>query len=679
MAKASPKLLLQALVSNAALTELYELRKALRPSEENRTRAAVLVTGTLFLLTMAFILAMAWTREDAGTFLSKHPGVVTFASPAFVRDVAPDGTIGLHVTVGAERFAALGARGERLVVLLPALAYARAALTVNGSPAGTSFDDGRVSYAFDPAALPAAGGLRLDLALRPGPKPAPAAYEGSILIMTLADFRAYEAIQATSRAGRGDVVGAIARVAMAVFVLVLFLLIDGSPETLGLGLFLGFEALAISLSFGWLAMPGLEVLRHFSYQMGDIFRLYYFLQMARMIDKRVAPWLLWGAASSLPYGLLREFGVAWAADLPQLRDLTVGSLGLVVCLRAAFFLRGKGLPWRVLALWVAAAGAFEQVLDPLGMMVPALHDTGAFATLTDLLQPIAAWLLAFSAFINISTLENRVRTLSVLAARAREMEKEMELGRTVQQAFLSLPKMPAELRVAAHHEAMLYVSGDTYFVDWNEAKGKLTFLINDVTGHGVQAALKASGVTVIANTVWGDKAPSAWQPRRLETYAALVTDFFEKMDAAPDILALGGGEFDVATGRLELFRYNFPYPLVIEPRGAMIEDAEGVTPDDVWRVALLPLPSARTTVHQMAPGSFVLLTSDGLLDNSRRTRDFLRYLRLELATRGKGLTADDIKGLILKCPLVTARKDDDKTLTIFHWLPEARGQALKVA
>ena len=39
---------------------------------------------------------------------------------------------------------------------------------------------------------------------------------------------------------------------MAVFVRVLFLVVDGSPESLGLGLFLGFEAFAISMSYRWI-------------------------------------------------------------------------------------------------------------------------------------------------------------------------------------------------------------------------------------------------------------------------------------------------------------------------------------------------------------------------------------------------------------------------------------------
>lgn len=343
---------------------------------------------------------------------------------------------------------------------------------------------------------------------------------------------------------------------------------------------------------------------------------------------------------------------------------------MIVCLRAAWYLRDKKLPWRVTALVIAAIAAFEQVADPVGSYFPSFYNGSFFQTFTDLIHPFSAWLFAFSAFINISTLENRVKTLGSLEARTREMEKEMELGRAVQQAFMNLPKFPEELHFACHHEAMLYVSGDTYFVDWNERHRKLTFLVNDVTGHGVQAALKASGVSVIANTVWGDKAGD-WRSDKLTQYAALVEDFLAKMNTEPDVLAMGGCEFDLATGTVEILRVNFPFPVVIEPKVDLAGDSESRKSDN-WRVRILPSNSRELTRFQLAPGAIIVLTSDGFLDNSRRTTDFLRYMRKNLATRGDDLTTDTVKNYILECPHLAETKDnDDRTMTVFQWRPQS--------
>lgn len=102
----------------------------------------------------------------------------------------------------------------------------------------------------------------------------------------------------------------MARIVMAVFVLVLFLFVDGSPESLGMALFLGFEGAALTTSFGWLPSNYDSFIVHYLSQMGHLFRLYFFLQLARFVDKRVAPWFWWGAAASIPYGLVRHFELA---------------------------------------------------------------------------------------------------------------------------------------------------------------------------------------------------------------------------------------------------------------------------------------------------------------------------------------------------------------------------------
>jgi len=130
--------------------------------------------------------------------------------------------------------------------------------------------------------------------------------------------------------------------------IVLFLFIDGSPEALGLSLFLGFEAVALMFSFQAFPIGNDHFIRHFLLQMGDVMRLYFYLQLARMIDKRIGPWLFWGAVLSVPYGFLREYGELhawdWMGSIPMMRDFVVGTIGFVVCARAAYFLRNKALP-----------------------------------------------------------------------------------------------------------------------------------------------------------------------------------------------------------------------------------------------------------------------------------------------------------------------------------------------
>jgi hypothetical protein len=105
----------------------------------------------------------------------------------------------------------------------------------------------------------------------------------------------------------------------------LFIFIDSAPESLGLALFLGFEALAIGMGQGWIDSKYNPFIIHYSYQMGDIFRLYFFLQLARIVQPNPRMWLIIGTILSIPYGFAKQMEVAWQIDglpiIPRMRDL----------------------------------------------------------------------------------------------------------------------------------------------------------------------------------------------------------------------------------------------------------------------------------------------------------------------------------------------------------------------
>jgi serine phosphatase RsbU (regulator of sigma subunit) len=201
-------------------------------------------------------------------------------------------------------------------------------------------------------------------------------------------------------------------------------------------------------------------------------------------------------------------------------------------------------------------------------------------------------------------------------------------------------------------------------VDWNEKKNSLTFLINDVTGHGVQAALKASGVNVIANTLWlRDKTST--ENQKIVEYANLVQRFFERMDQNPDVLAMGAVQINFNTGLASLYRVNFPFPIVVEPKVHHVE-GENSRINDKWRVKLIATANETLTNYQLTQGSFIIIFSDGFMDTSRSTNEFMNYLRRHLSKADYDLTCDDVRDLIIDCP-VKAANVDDRTMNIFQW------------
>jgi serine phosphatase RsbU (regulator of sigma subunit) len=721
--------MIRAIWSKKALEELYANRRALNPSEENRTTSAMIATVSLFALTLSFLLVMAWQRQNTESYLETRQNIVpvesqslwNFTTPTLKDCISGSNCLGkerqkaarnvdLHKFIYApsDHFAltdsvtALASLEipkkswetlstfKTLMLSFPSINYRRADVYIDGNHTGTFFDSQSLTYAFDPIEV-ANETIKIELLLETTGEfndLVTAALDGqntlqsNVAVMTTQEWNLYREFLASDKAGRGNNIGVIARIVMAVFVLVLFLIIDGSPETLGLGLFLGFEAFAISLAYNWLPFnDGMEFIKHYCYQMGDIFRLYFFLQLARVIDKKVASWLLIGSLLSIPYGIMRQYGpewdILWPKRIPHYRDMTVGIIGTFVCIRAAIHLRGKKLPWRVTALCVAALASFEQCIDPIANVFPIIYHFGFFKTFTDILQPASTYLVAFSAFINISTMENRVKELSEVESKAKEIEHEMELGRTVQRAFLTVPSLPLETKLSIAHEAMLYVSGDTFYVSHDSNHNKVTFLINDLTGHGIQAALKASAVSVIARSLWEDNSDKEWRTDKLKIYESQMQKFLCQMMDVPDIIAMGGGEFDPQTGELRLYRANFPFPVLIEPIPDLLNE-EGPFLGEVWNPRLVPVHNQAVHSITIKPGSFVAISSDGFIESSRIEREFIQYLRRYLSRKDEFLTADDIKEVYVKCDLFKNNRNiDDRTLMVFQWDAQAIAKARK--
>ncbi len=361
-------LLVKSIWSGDALEELYTKRKALNPSEENRTKVTMAITGLLFFTIMAFLLAMSWQRQDTDSYITSRQNIQILeessikwfaTTPSLKACLAqeclalerakptnklnlhsepfetPDigatniGTTLLRTKISSESWGRMSPN-KTYALTLPNISYRKASLYVNGDFINTSFDGTKVVYYFDPVQTTSDHlDLEILIEFKGEQKVIMSHYEtrdeiqNGTAIMWSNEWPKYKNYLAANRAGRGNYVGAIARIVMAVFVLLLFLIIDGSPETLGLGLFLGFEAFAITTGYGWLPIENTSFIKNFAFQMGDIFRLYFFLQLARVIDKKILNWLIVGTLLSIPYGLLRHYGteldIVWPKKIPRFR------------------------------------------------------------------------------------------------------------------------------------------------------------------------------------------------------------------------------------------------------------------------------------------------------------------------------------------------------------------------
>jgi hypothetical protein len=421
---------------------------------------------------------------------------------------------------------------------------------------------------------------------------------------------------------RGSVMSVMSRVLIAFFALFIFVVIDSTPESFGLAMFLGFEALAIVLGERWIEVPWSKFFVHTSYQMGDIFRLYFFIQISRMFRPNTSYWLFAGTILSIPYGYLRfvegEWGISGLEAIPRMRDATAGSIGTVLCLMSLYSIRKDPLPWRKIALTLASLCSFQQVLGPILFYVPELNQSANFRQFFTSYETLSVYLGALSALTNMSTLEHRVKRLSLAKAHGDMIEQELSLGQTVQRSFLSRPKLPPELEIAHVHEAAVYVSGDIIYSHYDDDTSNLTLLVCDLTGHGVQAALKATACYMLARNVWDIKVGNRSEQgsaNRFEVFRKEQDQLMRQFSDTPDIPTFSAIEFDSNTAAYSAYRSNFNVPLVVE-KGFY----------GGWKVRCDILPDGLTKQFQIDEENLIVLLSDGYIASSRHLSKLIKFL-----------------------------------------------------
>ena len=564
-------------------------------------------------------------------------------------------------------FAKLRETDESVVIHIPSIFYHYAKVTINGESWG-SFANNDPIYLTIPRsmALNAPVEIKTTYSVREN---GITFLDRKILVppfvSTVAEAKRVQDYKVGKKDDSGGIFGFMSRIMIGVFALMLFLFIDSAPESLGLALLLGFEAMALALTRGWIDSHWNPFLIHFGSQMGDVFRLYFYLQLARLIKPNPTWWLIIGVALSIPYGMARQVEISWAVDglgvIPRMRDMAVGTLGTIACLYTLWNIRGKTLPWRRVALILCAVGAFQQAIGPLPHYIPLLNQSENFRSFSVVFEALSAFILALSAFTNISTLENRVKNLSLAKARSDVIEQELELGRTVQRAFLHIPKLPADFEVVGSHDAAVFVSGDIYFVHWDEVEQRLAVVLSDVTGHGVQASLKATACFMVARSLWQSRAPVEGQSHRqaaksrLKSFHRQSAELLSLFNETPDIATFAAMEIFPRAKKTYVYRNNFYAPIMVTP------DEKGG-----WTVVIPAMKVAEVMDYPMKPGTVIALFSDGFIDGSRQLQRLKEFITARL------VNFDGHAGSLKD--MFTAFNDqnverpvDDRTLLVITW------------
>lgn len=707
----------RSIFSAEGLAFLYGQRQASSPTEGNRSIPTMALATGLVVTLMAALFSLMWVQRDDVAFLRGLSGVSMLQEESFhwTVTVAParlcspydfdhcaggvdaahsvytgsalyDFDISRHVdpkTPGSFTFVHLKtivARaawtevkdGEAVVISLYPFQFDTAVTYLNGIKTNAFYNSEKILVKFkNQAALQRDLVLEIDLAVPGSQKQFLSGTRETALLFVAPEsrYRRYDEIATSARTGHGKQLADIARVVMGVFCLLLFIFVDSSPESLGLSVFMGIKATGVILAQNWLPeswldTDGVVFLRSALLCFGDIIQLYFFTQLARIARPNLRNWFLIGVPFACAYsvvGSLRPeaLGVDWTQEVWRWRNVLIGVACMAIAIAGSIHTFHKKLYFRSAAMMIAFAGTIVQVVYPLAGYSPTIFHASWFHTFYNIMETQTPYVFALSTFINLTTMENRVRALTREVVNAQEIEREMALGKTVQQSFLRLPHVPDSVEVICEHEAALYVSGDIYFVHFDPSRSTLTLLINDVTGHGVQAALKASICSTIADSIWSEKQVRIddLAVSRFRTYDMRLHAFLSKVANQDEMIALVGGEFNLATGAIALYRMNGIFPVVIEPGSD--------SADKNWSVRVVPLKNRELSTHNLKPGGFAVFISDGFIDNSRSMNHFQAYLTTALQGRTE-LTAAALKESILSFGEFS-RSQDDKTLLILRF------------
>lgn len=257
------------------------------------------------------------------------------------------------------------------------------------------------------------------------------------------------------------------------------------------------------------------------------------------------------------------------------------------------------------------------VLLPAGVIVVVLVGSWiaftAFRTLIDPLQPLllaaAPGLAVFLLlFVEAGRIQRRLRMAldseRVQAARAAgELEAAQDIQRGMLPEAKSLAKLDPAIDLAAMLEPARTVGGD-FFDAFATHGGRTCFVIGDVTGKGVPAALFMALSKAVARSVL-----SRWSGE-LSSAITVLNDDLARDNSEAMFVTMLIGVLDSGTGKLFLCNAGHENPILMRADGSVTELAmEGGPPLCVVEGYDYPIE-----IIDLAPGDGLIAVTDGVTE-----------------------------------------------------------------
>lgn len=692
--------------SPALLRRLYALRRGQLPPMGSRSVPVMAIAVILTLALMSVILSLSWVQRSELDYLRNSSGVHilenldwTVSGDAIPQDSPPltvpfinlasipvTGDFLLTTEIPVKDIVDVrgGTPSEPVVLALPGFDFIRARVETTWTPPREYVQgEALILPFFVPKTGLTATQYKIIIHITPTPTQKnvlrSSVNQVPLFLAGFIRYKKYEDFSAARRVGSGKQLADIGRIVLAIFSVMLFIFIDSSPECFALGLFMSLKAFGVVAAQRWFSdtlLPAglVPLLPPFLLSFADFMQLYFFTQLARLFRPRPLHWL----AAGVVFGILYTWGTTieptlggtnWGKEVWRWRNLVIG-VGCLSCALPVAWLcwRDKNFH-RTAALLIASSGVIVQIVTPAIIDIPGVSDMLWYRTWYNLFEAHTPYVFALSTFINVSTLEQRVKSLTGVAVQSSLIEREMSLGREVQKALFRMPELPDGIKMAFSHEAALYVSGDVVFGHHDPNSRTATAILCDVTGHGVQAALKASICSALCESIWeGSRLRPEDDPsKRLDIFYRRALGFFSRTQGSNEVLAMVGCEVSMDLRKVTVYRANAVLPL-------MISRPNTTSP---WNATVITSPAGRTfdvALPEPAPQGiassapkdpvFFALFSDGLIDTSRIYKALLVWLAPRLESQNQW-SAASMKDLILSFPDWN-ETHDDRTLCVIE-------------
>ena len=363
--------------------------------------------------------------------------------------------------------------------------------------------------------------------------------------------------------------------------------------------------------------------------------------------------LRWLVKASLAAAILLAVGGTSTAIItrqPFIAETENGMLAVVIMLmltvvNAVPSLARKYLtePSRVLAAGsIALVGV--ALLNNLRTFVPQIPNVRG-------LEPLgfAAFVLSLGYVTSQRVFSNERRLVAI--------ESELSIAREIQRSILptSVPQLQ-QLRVAASYLPMTSVAGDFYeFIGLDEKRAG--FLVADVSGHGVPAALIASMIKVAMHSV----APSAEAPADvMSNLNSILSQQLRGQFVTAAYLFI-----DLESHHARYSAAGHPPLLFWNSRTSRLENIES----NGLLFGVLPETAYPVREFDLSPGDRFLLYTDGLVEAENTSGESFGEKRLPaILSAHRSLSATELSAMLLdefaRWQPASATQQDDVTLIV---------------